>query len=68
MIQVAQGRLSKQIASDIGISEMTVKIHRANVMRKMQAGSLPDLARMADKLIDAGALQPAQALSKASPS
>lgn len=56
MAHVVLGRLNKQIASDIGISEMTVKIHRANVMRKMQAGSLPDLARMADKLIDAGLL------------
>ena len=62
MAHVVLGRLNKQIASDIGISEMTVKIHRANVMRKMQAGSLPDLARMADKLIDAGLL------SKAHPS
>ena len=50
MAHVVQGRLNKQIASDIGISEMTVKIHRGNVMRKMQADSLPDLARMADKL------------------
>jgi FixJ family two-component response regulator len=50
MAHVVQGRLNKQIASDIGISEMTVKIHRGNVMRKMQASSLPDLARMADKL------------------
>jgi FixJ family two-component response regulator len=62
MAHVVLGRLNKQIASDIGISEMTVKIHRANVMRKMQADSLPDLARMADKLIDAGLL------SKAHPS
>jgi FixJ family two-component response regulator len=52
MAHVVQGRLNKQIASDIGISEMTVKIHRGNVMRKMQASSLPDLARMADKLAD----------------
>ena len=54
MAHVVQGRLNKQIASDIGISEMTVKIHRGNVMRKMQASSLPDLARMADKLADVG--------------
>ena len=51
---VVSGRLNKQIASDIGISEMTVKIHRGNVMRKMKAPSLPDLARMADKLSTAG--------------
>jgi FixJ family two-component response regulator len=50
MAQVATGRLNKQIASDIGISEVTVKVHRGQVMRKMQASSLPDLARMADKL------------------
>ena len=50
MAHVVQGRLNKQIACDIGISEMTVKIHRGNVMRKMQASSLPDLARMADQL------------------
>jgi FixJ family two-component response regulator len=47
---VVRGRLNKQIASDIGISEITVKVHRGQVMRKMQAKSLPDLARMADKL------------------
>jgi len=50
MIQVAQGRLSKQIAGDIGISETTVKVHRSHLMRKMKAGSLPELGRMADKL------------------
>jgi FixJ family two-component response regulator len=50
MIQVAQGRLNKQIAGDIGISEPTVKVHRSNLMRKMKAASLPELARMADKL------------------
>ena len=47
---VVTGRLNKQIAGDIGISEMTVKVHRGQVMRKMRARSLPDLARMADKL------------------
>ena len=50
MIQVAQGRLSKQIAGDIGIAEATVKVHRSRLMRKMKAGSLPELGRMADKL------------------
>jgi FixJ family two-component response regulator len=50
MAQVAKGRLNKQIAGDIGISEATVKVHRGQVMRKMQASSLPDLARMEDKL------------------
>jgi FixJ family two-component response regulator len=50
MARVVTGRLNKQIAGDIGISEITVKVHRGQVMRKMQAKSLPDLARMADKL------------------
>jgi FixJ family two-component response regulator len=50
MAQVARGRLSKQIAGDIGIAEPTVKVHRSRLMRKMKARSLPELARMADKL------------------
>jgi len=50
MVQVARGRLSKQIAGDIGIAEATVKVHRSRLMRKMKAGSLPALSRMADKL------------------
>ena len=50
LIQVAHGRLSKQIAGDIGITETTVKVHRSRAMRKMKARSLPELGRMADKL------------------
>jgi RNA polymerase sigma factor (sigma-70 family) len=50
MIQVARGRLSKQIAQDIGIAEATVKVHRSRAMQKIKAGSLPELGRMADKL------------------
>ena len=50
VIQVARGRLSKQIAGDIGIAEATVKVHRSRAMRKMNARSLPELGRMADKL------------------
>jgi FixJ family two-component response regulator len=50
MIQVACGRLSKQIAGDLGIAEATVKVHRSRLMRKMKARSLPALSRMADKL------------------
>jgi FixJ family two-component response regulator len=50
MSNVVTGRLNKEIAGDLGISEITVKVHRAQVMRKMNAASLPDLARMADKL------------------
>jgi FixJ family two-component response regulator len=47
---VVSGMLNKQIASEIGTSEATVKIHRGNVMRKMKAASVVDLVRMADKL------------------
>ena len=50
MVRVVAGRLNKQIAFDLGISEVTAKVHRGQVMRKMKASSLPDLARMADKL------------------
>jgi FixJ family two-component response regulator len=50
MIQVARGRLSKQIAGDIGIAEATVKVHRSRAMHKMKARSLPELGRMVDKL------------------
>src|SRR5579863_6114571 len=50
MIQVARGRLSKQIAFEIGIAEATVKVHRSRAMQKMKAGSLPELGRMAERL------------------
>ena len=50
MIKVTAGRLNKQIASDIGITESTVKVHRTHLMRKMKARSLPELSRMADML------------------
>lgn len=50
MIQATAGRLNKQIANEIGITESTVKVHRSNMMRKMKAGSLPELSRMADLL------------------
>ncbi|CAO3424824.1 response regulator transcription factor [Azospirillum argentinense] len=51
---VAAGQLNKQIAAELQLSEITVKVHRANVMRKMQARSLPDLVRIADKVTLAG--------------
>jgi FixJ family two-component response regulator len=50
MSLVTSGKLNKQIAGEIGASEATVKIHRGNVMHKMQAASVVDLVRMADKL------------------
>lgn len=48
---VVSGRPNKQIAADIGITEITVKVHRANLLRKMQAESLADLVRMASCLV-----------------
>jgi FixJ family two-component response regulator len=50
VLQVVRGRLSKQIAGDMGIAEATVKVHRSRAMRKMKVRSLPELGRMADKL------------------
>jgi FixJ family two-component response regulator len=50
MQQVISGLLNKQIAAELNITEFTVKIHRAHVMRKMQADSLADLVRMAENL------------------
>ena len=47
---VAEGRLNKQIAGGLGITETTVKVHRSNMMRKMEAASVPQLCRMVDKL------------------
>ena len=47
---LVQGQLNKQIGAAIGTTESTVKAHRAQIMRKMQAGSLADLIRMADRL------------------
>src|SRR5215216_5909732 len=50
MVLVVAGRLNKQIGGALGISEITVKAHRGQMMRKMKADSLPDLVRMADRL------------------
>jgi len=50
LTQVAAGRLNKQIAGELGITETTVKVHRSNAMRKVDASSLAELCRMVDKL------------------
>jgi len=47
---VVKGLLNKQIAAELGISEITIKVHRGQMMRKMMAGSLADLVRQAEKL------------------
>jgi FixJ family two-component response regulator len=47
---VVSGFMNKQSAAELGISEITLQIHRSNIMRKMEAASLADLVRMADKL------------------
>jgi FixJ family two-component response regulator len=50
MALVTSGLLNKQIASELGTSEITVKIQRGNMMRKMQAGSVADLVKMSERL------------------
>jgi FixJ family two-component response regulator len=50
MTLVTMGKMNKQIAVEIGLSEITVKVYRHNVMKKMGAKSLADLVRMADSL------------------
>ena len=50
MSLVVTGRLNKQVGGELGITEITVKVHRMNLMRKMQAGSLAELVTMAVSL------------------
>lgn len=47
---IVEGRLNKQVGAALGVSEQTVKVHRHNIMRKMEAASLPDLVRMVELL------------------
>jgi len=70
MSLVVTGRANKQIAAELTLSEMTVKVHRGQVMRKMLAGSLPELVRMADRLAGvhvnvAGDLYPGRSAGRA---
>ena len=53
MARVVSGLLNKQIAAELGTSEITIKVHRRQVMAKMQAASLPDLVRMSERLATA---------------
>jgi FixJ family two-component response regulator len=58
MMLVTAGKMNKQVAADLGLSEVTVKIHRGAAMRKMGARTLADLVRMADALKTAGVDHP----------
>jgi FixJ family two-component response regulator len=51
LFKVAGGLLNKQIAADLGVTEVTIKVHRRHIMDKMRASSLAELARMVEKLI-----------------
>ncbi len=61
---VVTGRLNKQIAATLGTTEKTIKVHRARVMTKMHADSIPDLVRMFDLLADQPATAPRQQLGR----
>ncbi|MGJ0223470.1 response regulator transcription factor [Streptococcus pyogenes] len=63
MALVVAGLLNKQVGGELGISEITVKAHRGNVMRKMEADSLPDLVNMAARLGLAGSRDEASPLA-----
>jgi FixJ family two-component response regulator len=58
MALVCSGKMNKQIAAELQLSEITVKVHRGKVMRKMQAHSLPELVRLADRLAAAAPAAP----------
>ena len=50
IVYMVKGTLNKQAAAELGVSEMTVKVHRHNIMQKMGAGTVPDLVRMVERL------------------
>ena len=50
LVYMVKGRLNKQTAAELGISEMTIKVHRHNIMQKMQVDTVPDLVRMVERL------------------
>ena len=56
LLPIVRGTLNKQVGAALGVTEQTVKVHRHNIMRKMDAGSLPDLVRMIESLKTAGDL------------
>jgi FixJ family two-component response regulator len=60
---VVSGLANKQIAAEIGTTEATVKVHRSQLMKKMGAGSLPELVRMADKIGIPGSSDKVQAIN-----
>ena len=64
MALVTAGKLNKQVAGELGLSEVTVKIHRGAAMRKMRARSLADLVRMADALKETSAVRQVVNLEK----
>jgi len=67
MALVVSGLLNKQVGCELGISEITVKAHRGQVMQKMQANSVADLVKMADKLHDSDAVKRSMILSSHQP-
>jgi FixJ family two-component response regulator len=57
MLLIAKGMLNKQIAAELGITEITIKVHRRHIMQKMKARSFPDLVRMFERLAVTGSAE-----------